>query len=249
MALEEPGYVGALLLGLFGSIHCVGMCGGIAGALGQALPQRGGLVSIAHHVGYSLGRISSYCLAGALTGAAGHAVGSAMGGPGMRGLRVLCGLMLIAVGAYLAGWWSGVSRLESLGARLWRHISPLSARLQPVDRPWKIWATGAVWGWLPCGLVYGALATSAAAGSAARGALFMACFGLGTLPAVVATGAFSSGLARFTRRRETRWIAGTLVIAFGVWTIVGASGMGHSGHDAANAPDHSQHHHHTIDPD
>ena len=144
-------------------------------------------------------------------------------------LRVLAGLFLIAAGLYLSGWWMGMARIEQVGARAWRHIAPFAKRLGPLDRPWKLVALGAIWGWLPCGLVYAALAGAVAAGGALEGARWMACFGLGTLPIMLTGGALSNTLMGFVNRGRVRWAVGALVIGFGLWTIAAATLMGHGG--------------------
>jgi len=212
----------ALLLGFFGSVHCVVMCGGLAGALGQVTARPGPRQVFAQHLGYGLGRISSYALAGGLAGSVGLALSSAIGPAGASLLRSLCGLLLIAVGITLAGWWPVTAQLEVLGGQLWRRIAPWSQRLMPLDRIWKHYLVGMIWGWLPCGLVYGALATAATTGGGVRGAAFMLAFGAGTLPALVATGSFSRGLNQLVSRAGLRWTAGGFVIAFGVWTLLAA---------------------------
>jgi len=220
---------GGFLLGLFGGLHCIGMCGGIVSALNSA----GGNADsqskrVAQQLLYSAGRISSYAVAGAVAGGLGWSLLSLIGPEAARWLRILAGAFLIAAGLYLAGWWFGLARLERLGAHAWRHLSPLSGRLQPLDRAWKQFAAGAVWGWLPCGLVYAALAGASAAGGAAAGAAMMAAFGLGTLPALLAAGTASHVLLSGVRARR---LAGGLLIIFGLWTIIAVAFAGGHGHD------------------
>src|SRR5690606_31074322 len=100
----------------------------------------------------------------------------------------LAGLMLIAMGLYLGSWWSGLVKVEAVGRRLWRHLQPIAQRLLPVKSAGQGFLLGMVWGWLPCGLVYSALVWSASAANIGEAALIMTSFGLGTLPAVLATG-------------------------------------------------------------
>ncbi len=140
-----------------------------------------------------------------------------------------CGILLIAVGVTLAGWWPLTAPLEAAGARLWRRIAPLSRRLLSADpslapafRIWRHYLIGMVWGWLPCGLVYGALTTAATTGGAVHGAMFMLAFGVCTMPVLLATGAASQGLKRLTSHLGMRWTAGAFVVAFGLWTLIPA---------------------------
>lgn len=231
---------GGFLLGLFGGLHCIGMCGGIASALaggGQGGPV--GHREIGTQLLYSAGRISSYAVAGAIAGGLGWSLLSLLGADASRALRIFAGAFLIAAGLYLAGWWLGLARLERIGAHLWRHISPLSKRLQPLDRAWKRFAAGAVWGWLPCGLVYAALAGASASGGAAAGAAMMIAFGVGTLPALLAAGTLSQAIQS---RIRTRRLAGGLLVMFGLWTIAAVTlpGGHHHAHDAAAPPTHQE---------
>lgn len=216
-------FLAAFLIGLSGGAHCLGMCGGIVGALTLGLPATPGdslLGRLAFSLAYNLGRLLSYVVAGMLAGGVGAwtthllAVHQAQ-----LILRLLAGLFMILLGLYLAGWWSGLARLERAGGRLWRRIEPLGRRLLPVRTPGQALGIGLVWGWLPCGLVYSVLTWAIGAGGALNGGLLMLCFGLGTLPALLAMGAFAAALADFMRHRWTRWIVGALVILFGAYQM------------------------------
>jgi sulfite exporter TauE/SafE len=180
-----------------------------------------------------LGRITSYSLAGALVGAAGQAFAAASG-LGL-GLRIVAGLLLVGIGLHIGGWWNGLALIERAGLGLWRKIMPLIQRLGRPDRAWKIFAIGLLWGWLPCGLVYSSLAAASTTGSARSGALFMLCFGLGTLPALLAASSLAVTLREIMQRRSTRHGAAILLVIFGLWTLyggarplLGGSGMHHS---------------------
>lgn len=228
----------ALLIGLVGSVHCLGMCGGIAGALGQALPP-GRSVATALHPGlYSLGRITSYALAGGAVGAIGHGFASASG-LGIA-LRVAAGLLMIGIALHVGGVWNGMALLERAGLGVWRRLLPWAGRLGRPDRPSRVFAIGMLWGWLPCGLVYSALATASTTGTAASGALFMLGFGLGTLPAVVFASTLGSTSRELLRSRATRRAAALLLALFGLWTLFGAvgplldHGAGHHAHPPAS---------------
>jgi sulfite exporter TauE/SafE len=126
---------------------------------------------------------------------------------------------MCAMGLYLAGWWRGLAHVEKLGARWWRRIEPMGRRLLPVRRPRQALLVGALWGWLPCGLVYSVLIWSIATGSATQGALLMLSFGLGTLPNLLLMGLFANRVARTLRAPLVRGLAGSMVIGFGVYTL------------------------------
>ncbi|MGX1020649.1 sulfite exporter TauE/SafE [Pseudomonas sp. Y3 TE3536] len=208
----------ALILGLLGGGHCLGMCGGLMGALTLAIPpeQRGRRLQLL--LAYNVGRILSYACAGLLVGLAGWAVASS---PAALALRVVAALLLIAMGLYLAGWWSGLTRIEALGRGLWRHIQPVASRLLPVSSLPRALLLGALWGWLPCGLVYSTLLWAASQGNAGYSAALMLAFGLGTWPVLLATGLAAERVSSLLRRRSVRMAGGLLVILFGLWTLPG----------------------------
>jgi sulfite exporter TauE/SafE len=223
MMLEGVGLVAAALVGLLGGVHCVGMCGGIVGALSFSLaPQTRAsrLHSFSCHLGYNLGRILSYTIAGALAGGIGwFASGLGEVRSAQLVLQVFAGLMMVALGLYLSGWWLGLTRLERAGAVLWRRVEPLGRRWLPVRNAAGAMRLGLLWGWLPCGLVYSVLVWSIATGNAAQGAALMFAFGLGTLPNLLAAGLFADLLVDVARRRWVRIAAGLSVAGFGAWTL------------------------------
>ncbi|MFW3895489.1 sulfite exporter TauE/SafE family protein [Pseudomonas bharatica] len=208
----------ALILGLLGGGHCLGMCGGLMGALTLAIPpeQRGRRLRLL--IAYNLGRVLSYASAGLLLGLAGWALA---GSPLATAMRVLAALLLIAMGLYLAGWWSGLTRVEALGRGLWRHIQPVATRLLPVSSLPRALLLGALWGWLPCGLVYSTLLWAASQDSAINSALLMLAFGVGTWPVLLATGLVAERSNALLRQRGVRIAGGLLVILFGLWTLPG----------------------------
>lgn len=226
-----------LLLGFFSSTHCLGMCGGIMGALTMAVQSSSRWRTGAIVLCYNAGRLLSYTLLGALAGAAGatvYALGAA------TALRVLAALLLVAMALYLAGWWHGLLKLEALGQRLWRYIQPLGRRLMPVRGPLPALALGLLWGWLPCGLVYSALGYAMIQPSAGAGALFMLAFGVGTLPALLLA-AFASGRIRaWAQRRGLRLAGAILLLVFAAWTLYGALAPSHSHHRQDTLEHHSQ---------
>ncbi|MFI0472390.1 sulfite exporter TauE/SafE family protein [Halomonas sp. HMF6819] len=219
---DLPPLLAAWVFGLLGGAHCIGMCGGIMSALAFAVPpsmrrpaRMAGLM-----LGYNLGRIASYMLAGALAAALGTLVTLA---PATRVvLEAFAAVMLILMALYIANWWKGLLALEGLGRKLWRVIEPLGRRLMPVVHLPQAVALGALWGWLPCGLVYSMLAWSMATAAPAQGALLMGAFGLGTLPALLATGLAAQALSGLIRHPATRTLAAVVIIGFALyqlWTL------------------------------
>lgn len=204
--------------GLLGGTHCIGMCGGISAALSFALPPeaRHGARLFGYQLAYNAGRILSYTLLGLLAGAL--AQGLLAGLHPTPWPRVVAGLFMIALGLYLAGIWQGLQKIEQLGGKLWSRLAPLRQRVLPIDRPGKALLAGAVWGFLPCGLVYSALALALARADTLVSGGVMLAFGLGTLPTLLVTGTLAGRLRNFLQQRNARRVAGLVVIAFGLWT-------------------------------
>jgi len=224
-----PLLVSALVLGLLGGGHCLGMCGGLMGALTMAIPAEQRSKRLRLLVAYNLGRVLSYTSAGLLIGFAGWAVANS---PAAMALRVVAALLLVSMGLYLAGWWSGLTRVEAVGRGLWRHIQPLASRLMPVKSIPRALLLGALWGWLPCGLVYSTLLWAASQGDALDSALLMLAFGIGTWPVLLATGLAAERLTALLRKRGVRMLGGVMVILFGLWTLPGPHQQWLMGHGA-----------------
>ncbi len=221
----ETTLAAAFVMGLMGSVHCAGMCGGIACALTMRLPQaarRSPWRLLPWLLAYNTGRIGSYTLAGGIAGLIGaQSLGVLPLAGAQRVGLLVSGAFLVLVGLYLGGWWPVLARLERQGARIWRRVEPVGRRFLPMSTPLHALGAGAVWGWLPCGLVYAALVWSLAAGSAGHGALLMFAFGLGTLPMLLGAGALGRWAMGFTARPAVRQAAGVVVLALAANVLAG----------------------------
>ncbi|WP_394777458.1 sulfite exporter TauE/SafE family protein [Undibacterium sp.] len=243
------------LTGLVGSLHCLGMCGGIVGAFSVApatparkpfpLPVLAATQVAAHRsaqglalpvllhaairgLSYNSGRISSYMLAGAIAGGMGGVLVLGRLAPLQTAFYWLANLMLVVLGLYMMDAWRGLASLENAGQVLWRRVHPLTRRLLPLDSYAKFFAMGALWGWLPCGMVYSALLTAMLSGSAQSGATVMLAFGAGTLPALLTMGTISTQFRSRLQHPRLRQAAGALVLGFGLLGLARAA----SGHQA-----------------
>jgi sulfite exporter TauE/SafE len=220
------GFGTALLMGLFGSTHCVLMCGGVVGALCAGTPvqiRTRPLRQAPLTIGYNAGRVTAYAVAGLLAGGIGALVSDAASlriGP--AALRVFAALFVLGMGLHLAGVFAAFSRLERVGARIWLRLQPIAQRMLPVRTASRAFAVGLCWGAMPCGLVYSALVLALGAGSALDGALTMVAFGLGTLPMLFTMSAIAGSLAALARRPRVRHTAGFLVGAVGATSLAAA---------------------------
>lgn len=226
--MTELTLLSVFLVGLLGGIHCAGMCGGIVAVMGAAagrrplpipvrvLPSAAAARPLGLLLGYNLGRLASYTLAGALAGGLGssaallhHVL------PLQQAAFVATNLLLVAIGLQLAGGLR-LAALEPIGAGLWRRLQPVAARLLAADSPGRALRAGLVWGWVPCGMVYGVLIAALMSGSPLEGAALMLAFGAGTLPNLLLLGAGAAAGQRWLARPGLRVAAGVLVAAFGI---------------------------------
>lgn len=217
-------FFSAFTLGLLGSGHCLAMCGGLSSALGMQNHHKNSKLissdkpsSEYNIIFYNIGRIFSYTIAGLIVGSLGFWLSQQMSN--LNILRYLSALMLILMGLYIGKWFNGILLIERIGSYLWPLIRPLSTRFLPISTKRDAFIVGMVWGWLPCGLVYSALIWASAENNILNSMLIMFCFGLGTLPAMFATGYFSQQLNTFLNHKGFRSGSAILMILFGLWSI------------------------------
>lgn len=217
-------YITAFLVGLLGGVHCVGMCGGIVGALSFSVsPDKKQTPSTLFPIllGYNLGRITSYTLAGAIIGGLSATLISLTDlHQSQLILQTIAAIFMITLGLYLANIWTGLVKIEAVGKKLWGLIEPLGRRFIPVASFTKAIPLGFFWGWLPCGLVYSVLIMTLSAGSMSKGALLMLAFGLGTLPNLLAMGFIATKLSQFTRKPVVKMLAGLTIVAMGTFMLL-----------------------------
>ena len=218
--LFEVALTAAFVGGFAGGVHCAGMCGGIVHMLCAAQGRPHGAPAMHHLLAFNAGRVASYAFAGALAGALGQAGLLTRAAPMLQPLMfALASLMLVALGFYLAGAMPLMRRIEAAGAWLWRGIQPWSRHVLPVTSWRRALGLGALWGWLPCGMVYAVLLTALALGSWWQGAALMLAFGFGTLPNLLGIGLAWRQFERLRRARAPRVLAGAAVAAFGVYGL------------------------------
>ncbi|PKK35451.1 hypothetical protein BWI96_17240 [Siphonobacter sp. SORGH_AS_0500] len=189
----------AFITGLTASLHCIGMCG----PLSLALPVGGLSVNQLWlaRLSYHLARCLSYSLLGMAVGLLGERF-SLFGW--QQQISVLAGLLMIA---FLVGnrW---------LAFRPILRLQKLFGKVLILKTWWSYPAAGFLNGWLPCGLVYVALAGALTANSPLEGMLFMTVYGLGTLPALLAVSWVWRWISLPLRQRLNRWLpVVTLAIA------------------------------------
>ena len=236
----------AFIIGLLGSGHCLAMCGGITTMLTsaidnskkQAVNSRQGDIDVkvtaenptaqsscspsVSRVNlvlfYHVGRIASYSLIGAIVGFTGSIAAKNIGLP-IASLRLIAAVFLILLGLYLGQWLLWLNRVEALGKGLWSYLSPLAKHVIPVDSAKKSLGLGALWGWLPCGLVYSTLTWALASGSPLTGATIMLFFGLGTLPALLTISLGISSIKNLLVNTVFRKSMAISLVCYGIYSF------------------------------
>ena len=211
-----PLLTAALVTGFLGSAHCFGMCGGISGLFAVNASVQTLRHQVPKAIAYNVGRVLTYAILGAIVALLGKgAVGSIpqLAAP----VRLASGILIILIGLQIAFNWRILAPLETAGAKIWQRIAPAAKGLVPVETSVQALGLGLIWGWLPCGLVYSVLLLAATTAEPANGGLVMIAFGLGTMPAMIATGLSASKLARFMSRKRVG--IGLLIVLLGLATI------------------------------
>jgi hypothetical protein len=208
----------AVLAGLLGSAHCLGMCAGISGLFAVNANVASLRDNLPFALTYNLGRVISYAVLGTIVAAFGSVVVRASPGTA-SGIRILSGVVIVLVGLKVAFDLRWLLAIERMGASLWSRIAPIAKGLVPVTTLPRALGLGLVWGWLPCGLVYSVLLVAATSANALHGAMIMAAFGLGTMPAMIMTGLGAARLTQIMRRKSARIGLGLLIVALGLLTV------------------------------
>lgn len=213
-------YPAAFVIGLLGSTHCLGMCGGISASLSMTLPVGRGyrLRQLTMLLAFNGGRIASYVLIATLIAWLSVSATSSWSALGPI-LRTLAGGLLILMGLSMGQWWNGIRHVERIGGPVWRRLQPFTSKLLPVRHPGQALFLGALWGWLPCGLVYSTLGWAALQPTVMTAAGTMLFFGLGTLPSMLGTGLAATWIQALRTSPWFRKIAGASMILFGLWTM------------------------------
>jgi sulfite exporter TauE/SafE len=206
-------YLTAFLIGLGGSVHCLGMCGGIAGSLLFSAKPDVGRTQLLFY--YNFGRILSYTLMGLTLGFISQSLLTLVQ-ESLLFLRYLGAIMLLLMGLYISQVWQGLRHFEKLFMPFFAPLKVYSKRFLPLDSAFKAIPYGMVWGWLPCGLIYSTLAWSMSTNSAIQSAGSMFFFGLGTLPGLIAISLTTDTLKNLLSQSLMKKLVGLLVFTYGI---------------------------------
>ncbi|MDX8392775.1 MAG: sulfite exporter TauE/SafE family protein [Mariprofundaceae bacterium] len=216
--MDEVDFQTCLLMlgmGFLGSLHCIGMCGGLVAALSLTRPAIWwrGLIT------YQTGRVATYSLLGVLAGLGGMGLVEITGAWLQRGLAFIAGFAMILFALNLGGWLpdplARITQAANQRLGLTRLVRDAAQRARA--QGWLL--LGMANGLLPCGLVYAALAMALAAADVWHAWLMMLFFGFGTVPAMLFAPLLLNKLSAGWRGRLLKFAA-IMVIALGVLTML-----------------------------
>ena len=215
----------ALLAGLVGGLHCAVMCGGFVTAIAARDSARAQAMLPAHlimlrQLVYHAGRLTSYAALGAAFGAAGAATVDAVSYlPLQQTLYVVANVLLLLLAISIATRWTAMPWLASAGTRAFAIVLPWASPLTQGPRAAGRFALGALWGLVPCTLVYSVLPLALFAGGAWQGGAVMLAFGLGTLPHLAGFGWMLQKARELVRGTAMRRAAASLMTGFALFGI------------------------------
>jgi sulfite exporter TauE/SafE len=222
--LDQSALITAFFVGLLGSGHCFGMCGGIAAGLGSLpmanAPQNVAKPRASSALLFNTGRVLSYAFLGLISAWLLGGLGKALNVPQWSMiLRLLTALMIFLIGLQYLFNWNTLAVIERAGSKLWKFVLPIAVRASSLPGGSGRLALGLCWGLLPCGLVYSVLLTASAAGSPVSGATVMLAFGLGTLPSMLGISLAAPTLAALLSDNWTRKLMGAALVLLAVLSV------------------------------
>ncbi len=204
--MESSFLIIALMLGLASSLHCVGMCGPIAFSLG--INPENKLDFTLRNLTYQLGRITTYSVLGALLGVIGYGVSFA----GLQNpFSIAVGILMILIALLPKNLGADNLGMKPFARIMYQIKSGLGQFLRRKNYS-SLYITGLLNGLLPCGAVYAALTGSMAMGGVWEAALFMTCFGLGTVPLMFASVLAGNVVSLQTRQKIVKFLPYLMVL-------------------------------------
>lgn len=210
----------AFLIGFLGSLHCLGMCSGIVWMLSANINKKTKQSFYLYQIYYNTGRLLSYTFMGFIASFLGIIVSDLFNNNIIYCLQIFSGALLINIGLYINSTFQFLKHIELIGLKFWSLLSPYIKKIIPVRTPFQGIMLGIFWGNMPCGLTYSVLIWTLTFNSIYKSAFLMTFFGLGTLPAMLVTGAAASHLQKLKQNKKVRFAASLIIIIFGCWTVV-----------------------------
>ena len=209
----------ALLFGLLGSFHCIGMCGPIAFLM--PVDHKNPSKKFFQILSYHSGRLLTYATLGFILGTLGKRLQ-------LFGLQqqvsIAVGILMILVIVIP----SRLFRTYNLGKPIYKLVGRLKSALGQQlksKRPETFFTLGVLNGLLPCGLVYMAVFGAIASGSSLQGGLYMLFFGMGTIP-LMTTAIYLGNFLKGKARQRIQKVIPIVIVLMGCLFILRGLGLG-----------------------
>lgn len=207
-------FITPFLIGLFSSVHCLAMCGGLCGVFCRNSPSLSTILII------NSGRIITYTLLGMVF--AGFIQGLALSLPIAQfgfWIRGFLGLVLVFLGIRVL---FNKSSLHAFFENnfLWKKAKTTLHRISALNSWAAHLSKGLIWGLIPCGLLYGVLIAAATTQNTLNGGLFMFAFGVGTLPSMFIAAGIINSSQIYLQNKFLRIGTGVFIILIGLWSII-----------------------------
>lgn len=205
-------------IGFLGSVHCVGMCGGLANILAiiTLKTNKSNINLIICSFYQNIGRVSSYLFISLFLISIEYFMELA------KVFRIISGILFIMLGMNLLNKWSLILKIEKIASFVWKVlIDKIKIPKSGVSKK-NSYFIGLIWGFLPCSLVYTTSIWAASKNNIKITIILMISFGLGTIPSMITSGFFMSKICYFLKKTYTRNISGVLIIILGIWTLMAA---------------------------
>lgn len=223
-------------IGFLGSLHCVGMCGGLLSAMSMTRPQ----IWWPGIIAYQIGRITTYTTLGFIIGLLGSLINNSSWLGGIQSIiTIVAGIIIILLALHIGGWLPDpFSRFSNRIMALTGFSRIVKAAATTTNTsPW--YSAGLINGLLPCGLVYAAITLSLTATTVGQGVAGMVLFGLGTVPAMLAVPVVLRAITPAARKRIIK-IGALLLMLIGILTLLRGTPLLQHNHDGH--PDEHPHH-------
>ena len=212
-------YIAALMTGLVGSLHCIGMCGPIAVAL--PLGNKSWFQKVFGSITYNIGRVATYALLGVIFGLLGQGIE-------MAGLQqwssIGLGIILI-LSVLFPVLFKGQVKIDRFFFGFAGKLIGKFRKLFSISSYPSLLVIGLLNGLLPCGLVYVAIAGAINTNDIISGAIYMSIFGLGTIP-IMASIPIVGNLIGINIRKRFKGVVSAFIIILGIIFILRGLSLG-----------------------
>lgn len=214
-------YLTAFLIGIAGSIHCIGMCSSIIIILSINVKDTNKKKYLI--ICYNIGRIFSYSIIGLIGGIFGTTLFNLSNNVILAStIKLFSGTIITLLGLYLLGLSNKFLFIEKFLSKIFYNLTPFYKKIISVKTYWKALLIGLLWGYIPCGLVYSVFIWALSSGDIIKSCLLMTFFGLGTLPSIISVGYSQFFIKKINKHKMIKNIINSFITIFGIFIILTA---------------------------